>query len=221
MFCSSKDLGGKYSLYLLDSDVARKICQYHLLNELAMALGCGLEGFTVLPQLRFQLKLANPASALSRLGSVEAFELANQLIAAASEVIVVADTANPILGLNRPDLDSGEAALFAALHEAEEDSVISGDKRAFVALAQVDGEPLIDALWARMICLEEAMFLILECVGLAVVSEKIRARPEVDTALSIIFGRAAPNDYACVRTGLESYMENLRSSTGGKYISTI
>lgn len=44
-------------------------------------------------------------------------------------------------------------------------------------------------------------------------------RPEVDTAMSIIFGRAAPNDYACVRTGLESYMENIRSSTGGKYIS--
>lgn len=205
-------------MFLLDSDVVKKICQYHLLHELAAALCCGLNGFAVLPQLKFQLKLANQAKAVQKLGSEEAAELARQLVAAAAEVQVVAETANPILELNRPDIDSGEATLFAALHGVAADSLISGDKRAFVALSEINGVAVVDGLWARLICLEEAMQLIVRSANFNEVSAKVRTKPAVDTALSIVFGRAAPNPQHMVLEALVSYMGDLHARTEGKYI---
>lgn len=205
-------------MYLFDSDAAKKICQYHLLYELAEALNCSLSDFAVLPQLKFQLKLANDDKAFSKLGSVEAINCARQLVNAASEVEVVAEAANPLLELNRPDIDSGEAILFAALYDANDKGLISGDKRAFIALSKVDGLPLLDALWARFICFEEAVFLILRETDFQQVSEKIRSRPGVDTAISIAFGRVEANPREMVIDAIKSYMCSLVKDTNGKYI---
>ncbi|HBP4742080.1 hypothetical protein CR64_06425 [Pseudomonas aeruginosa] len=205
-------------MYLLDSDVAKKICQYNLLHELAGALGCGLGDFAVLPQLKFQLKLTKDDKALAKLGSLEAVDLARQLVASASEVEVVAESANPLLQLNRPDIDSGEATLFAALYGNEDTELLSGDKRAYVALSKVEGMPVIDALWARLICLEEALYLILGSSEFQLVSAKVRARPDVDTSLSIAFGRTAENPLESVVEALISYMRSLEADTSGKYL---
>jgi len=205
-------------LYLLDSDAAKKLCQYELLLDLTIALGCAFSDFAVLPQLKFQLKLSNPPAALRKLGSEGAVALAQQLVVTAAEVVVVAEAANPLLSLNRPDIDSGEATLFAALYEQEEDSLISGDKRAFVALSEVDGVEAVDALWARLISFDEAMYLILQHASFENVSTKVRARPDADTAMSIIFGRVAASDHASVLAGLESYMRDLHANAQGKYI---
>ncbi|PTU03172.1 hypothetical protein DBR45_08490 [Pseudomonas sp. HMWF031] len=205
-------------MYLLDSDVAKKICQYQLLHELVEALDCGLEGFAVLPQLRFQLKLSNQAKAVQKLGSEAAVDLAQQLVAHAVEVQIAAEAANPILELNRPDIDSGEATLFAALYDNDSDSLISGDKRAFIALSQVNGLPVLDALWARLICIEEAIHYIVRTASFGTVSAKIRAMPAVDTAISIAFGRAKPNPQADVLDALMSYIKDLQRQTAGKYV---
>jgi hypothetical protein len=205
-------------LYLLDSDAAKKICQYRLLYELAAALGCALSDFAVLPQLRFQLKLANADRARDKLGSQEAVDMAGQLVEAASEVAVLVDAANPLLQLNRPDIDSGEATLFAALYGDNDSSLVSGDKRAFVALSKVDGVPVVDGLWARLICLEEALLLILQHAEFQKVSEKVRSVPAVDMAISIAFGRVHANPIHDVLNGLNSYLLDLQASTSGKYL---
>ena len=207
-------------MYLLDSDAAKKICQYSLLHELAAALSCTLSEFAILPQLKFQLKLANAEKAHEKLGSQEAVEMARQLVAAASEVVVFVDIANPLLQLNRPDIDSGEATLFAALHSDDDSSLVSGDKRAFVALSKVDGVPVADALWARLICLEEALLLILRHADFQQVSEKVRSVPTVDTAISIAFGRTHANPIEGVLDGLNSYLQELHAKTSGKYLLT-
>lgn len=205
-------------MYLLDSDAAKKICQYRLLHELAAALGCALSDFAVLPQLKFQLKLANADKAHEKLGSQEAADMARQLVAAASEVVVLVDVANPLLQLDRPDIDSGEATLFAALHGDNDSSLVSGDKRAFVALSKVNDVPVVDALWARLICLEEALFLILQHANFQQVSEKVRSVPTVDTAISIAFGRMDANPIEGVLNGLNSYLQDLQAKTSGKYL---
>lgn len=206
-------------MYLLDSDAAKKICQYHLLHELAGALNCAMGDFAVLPQLKFQLKLSKDEKALAKLGTEEAVALARQLVAAASEVEIVAEAANPLLQLNRPDIDSGEATLFAALHGNEESELLSGDKRAYVALSRVDGMAVVDALWSRLICLEEAVYLIVRNTDFQLISDKIRARPEVDMAVSISFGRVIANPPETVIEALQGYMHSLVGDTGGKYIS--
>lgn len=204
-------------MYLLDSDAAKKICQYRLLHELAEALDCALTDFAVLPQLKFQLKISKADKALAKLGTEEAVDLACQLIAAASEVEVVAESANPLLLLNRPDIDSGEATLFAALH-GNNAELLSGDKRAYVALSKIDGVALVDALWAQLVCLEEAIHLILKHTNFLHVSNSVRSRPDVDLSLSISFGRSAANSFETVNEALIGYLRSLQADTDGKYI---
>lgn len=205
-------------LFLLDSDAAKKMCQYHLLYELAAALGCGLEHFGVLPQLKFQLKLTKDDKALAKLGTEEAVSLARKLVAAAIEVEVAAESANPLLELNRPDIDSGEATLFAALHSHGDAALVSGDKRAYIALSKIDDVPVVDDLWVRLICLEEALHIIVQSAEFQVVSNKVRARPDVDMAVRLSFGSAAASPKEMVVEALRSYMRSLVADTGGKYL---
>lgn len=204
-------------MYFLDSDAAKKICQYHLLHELVGALKCSLSDFAVLPQLRFQLKLSDDQKALSKLETAEAVELARQLVSAASTVVIDAGVANSIFQLERPDIDTGEAVLFAALLSDKQSELVSGDKRAYVALSKVDSVSAIDLLWVRLICFEEAIYLILQNADFNVVSTKIRARPGVDAAIGISFGRAVASSKASVIGALKSYMSDLVKSTQGKY----
>lgn len=209
---------GKTILYLLDSDTVRCLCQYLLLEDLAQALNCELTDFAVLPQLRFQLRLAKSDAAIKKLGSEAAVAMAQQLIESASEITIMADSANLLLLLNRPDIDSGEATLFAALCQTNDNSLITGDKRALVSLSQIEGESLLDALWSRLICLEEAIYLILQHTGLEAVSQKIRARPDVNIALSLVFGRCIANELTEVQAGLRSYLNDLKDRTQQKYL---
>lgn len=204
-------------MYLLDSDAAKKICQYHLLHELAEALGCGLEHFAILPQLKFQLKLASDVKALTKLGTGEAVDLARQLVGAATEVEILVESANPLLQLGRPDIDSGEVTLFAALH-GNGAELLSGDKRAYVALSKVEDVQETKDLWARLLCLEEALYLIMRSADFQFVSDKVRAKPSIDTAVSIAFGRTTANTLEAVNEALLSYMQALVKDTGGKYI---
>lgn len=204
-------------MYLLDSDAARKLCQYELLDELVVLLGCSLHEVAVLPQLKFQLRLACEDKALAKLGTTNAVELARRLVATAREVEISAASANPLLELNRPDIDIGEAILFAALSEQAHSCLISGDKKAFIALSKVDGLEIIDSLWARLLCLEESLYL-LACAGdFQVISQKVRNRPDVDNSISNSFGRSSPSSQPSVIEALLSYMTNLARATNGKY----
>lgn len=206
-------------MYLLDSDAARKLCQYELIRELALALGCDLAGFAVLPQLRFQLKLNSRAAALKKLGSEAAVALAEDLICHAKVVEVLVEQSNYFLGVDRPDIDSGEAVLFAALYQRPEDGMVSGDKKAFIALSRFCDAEVSSALWVRLICLEEALMLILEHENFVEVSAKIRARSDVDKALSMAFGRSQASEKSSVIEALGSYVHDLCSETDRRWVA--
>ena len=201
---------------MLDSDAAKKICQYELLPELLQALGCEVTSLAVLPQLKYQLKVKDDAKALSRLGTIEAVTQIRQLVTSAHEAEVTVDMANPVLELSGPDIDSGEAALFAAMLSETESKLISGDKRAFIALSKIDGEP-VDPLWARLLCFEEAIHVMIHKVDFAQVSSKVRARLDVDFAIANVFGRSKASSYDSVLEALQSYINSLVEATGGKY----
>ncbi|MCT8467540.1 hypothetical protein KZO85_03005 [Chromohalobacter canadensis] len=203
-------------MYLLDSDAAKKICQYCLLDELASSLSCSLNDFSVLPQLRYQLKINNPKKSLEKLGSQGALNEVSKLITHSSEVKISQDSANLLLKLDQPDIDSGEATLFAATHETG-GSLLSGDKRAFIAISKIDGSTILDTLWVRFICFDEAILLLVNNHCFNEVSSKIRSRPDVDTAISIAFGRSTPNDRDGTLAALTSYIGNLIADTYGKY----
>lgn len=205
-------------MYLLDSDAARKLCQYQLIHELTRALECALADLAVLPQLIFQLRLNNPENALKKLGSEESVTMAIELVRHANTVEVLMEQSNHILDFDRPDIDSGEAVLFAALYQNAQDRLISGDKRAFVALSNVTDPISTEGIWARLICLEEAILLILEREGFDQVSAKVRARPDVDKAISLVFGRSQTANHASALEALTSYIKDLDRSTGGRWL---
>lgn len=205
-------------MYLLDSDAARKLCQYQLIHELTRALECALTDLAVLPQLIFQLRLNNPENALKKLGSNESVTMAIELVRHANTVEVQIEQSNHILDVERPDIDSGEAVLFAALYQNAQDRLISGDKRAFVALSNITDPIPTEGIWARLICLEEAILLILEREGFDLVSAKVRARSDVDKAISMVFGRTQAANHASVLEALNSYIKDLNRSTGGKWL---
>lgn len=205
-------------MYLLDSDAARKLCQYQLIHELTRALECALTDLAVLPQLIFQLRLNNPENALKKLGSNESVTMAIELVRHANTVEVLIEQSNHILDFERPDIDSGEAVLFAALYQNAQDRLISGDKRAFVALSNITDPIPTEGIWARLICLEEAILLILEREGFDLVSAKVRARSDVDKAISMVFGRTQAANHASVLEALNSYIKDLDRSTGGKWL---
>lgn len=205
-------------MYLLDSDAARKLCQYQLIHELARALNCTLMDLAVLPQLIFQLRLSDPQAALKKLGSEESVALAIDLVRHASTVEVRMEQSNHILNFERPDIDSGEAVLFAALYQNTQDSLVSGDKRAFVALSNVADPISTEGIWARLICLEEAILLILQSEGFDQVSAKVRARCDVDKTMSMAFGRSQAANHASALEALSSYIQDLDRSTGGRWL---
>lgn len=205
--------------YLLDSDVSKVMCIYGLIDDLATALGVTLADFLILSQLKFQLKLNNPAKALLKLGSAPAVEQARRLVAEASEVTVLAESANYALLSATPEIDPGELTLFAALCEDPNSGLVTGDKRALVVLSNVKGAIEGKFAWAQILCLEEAVAALLAHFGLEHVSARIRACPGTNIALEIVFGRSQPHDLANVNAGLGSYLKQLMHDTQGKYVS--
>lgn len=203
--------------WLLDSDAATCICRYGLIEDLAQALGVGLESLCVLPQLRFQLHLRNPAKALKKLGSELAIAQASLLVSRAAEVSVMVSAANQALLEATPDIDGGELALFAALLDALDSGLITGDKRALVALSKLDGIGTEGQIWARLLCLEDAIARLIQHFGHAHVSNKVRQCPEANIALSIAFGRTTESTERSACEGLNSYINDVAAQTGNKY----
>ncbi|WP_447905149.1 hypothetical protein [Stenotrophomonas sepilia] len=205
--------------YLIDSDAAKALCQYGLIEDLATALGVTLRDFAVLAQLRYQLHMASPAKALKKLGSNLAVEQASLLVEQASEVVVLLESANYALLEGTPDIDGGELALFAAMCEDSNAGLITGDKRSLIALCKIEGAIQENFSWAQILCLEEAIAILIRFFDWQYVSERIRTRPDVNNALSNIFGRSAPAAEAAISEGLQSYLRELQVNTAEKYCS--
>lgn len=201
-------------MYLLDSDVARKMSQYTLIDDMVACLGCGLSDLAVLPQLKFQLRIGTP-KALLKLGDEAAVAAATKLINAAQEISLGPEAANMLLELNRTDIDSGEQVLFAALLLDSSRQLISGDKRAMVALSQIE---TIEHLWMSLRCLEDLVLLMVHAMAFDRLSASVRSRTDADMGISIVFGRTQASPKESVIEGLESYLNQLINDTGGRYM---
>ncbi|MFC4761747.1 hypothetical protein [Dyella koreensis] len=204
--------------YLLDSDAAKCMCQYGLMQDLATALSVTLSDFYILSQLRYQLRLGTPTKALEKLGTAEAVQQAQLLVSSAAEVVVLTESANYLLLQGTPDIDGGELALFAALCDQPNSGLITGDKRSLVALCKVEGLGATLS-WAHIMCTEETIRRLIKHFGWQYISDRIRAQPDVNIGLSLIFGRSSPASEQAIHEGLDSHINALAIDTGGKYIT--
>lgn len=204
-------------MYLFDSDVARKLAQYRMLTEFTTAYKCTLGEIAVLPELKFQLKLSDKSKAVKILGSEECYDEVSKLLEEANEAVPVdSDKANEILAMNHSNLDIGEQTLLAVLVSDTSNILISGDKRAFIAISQIE-EQIIVNLWSNMVCLEEAILNIVHSNEFSVISTKVRSRPDVDSALKIAFGVSQASSIESVIDALSSFIGNLIKDTNSLY----
>lgn len=109
------------------------------------------------------------------------------------------------------ELDGGESQLLALLIERRLPLLLTGDKRAIVAIERVAAERLPGP---SIVCLEQVMLTLLRRIGLARLRERVCTEPAVDRAMTICFAcRSSIIDVASVEEGLLSYVDYLRKSS--------
>lgn len=203
----------------LDNDVILKGSSYGILTDLLAALPGGPHSHGVLGAARFMLPKALARKHVVR--TAEALIDLNSALATL-EVLEPSETEQRIaadLQFNAQQaglpLDAGEAQLTAMLVMRELHHLLTGDKRAIAALALTQlPEPLSrDRLAHKLICLEQAIWALLEHQDTASVRAAICAEPAVDTQLRICFSCLAPEvEEASWREGLRSAIEAVRAN---------
>lgn len=109
------------------------------------------------------------------------------------------------------ELDGGESQLLAMLIERGLPLLLTGDKRAIVAIERIAGDALPGPSVA---CLEQVMTMILGRIGLGRLRERVCSETGVDRALTSCFAcRSTVVDTAAVVEGLDSYVGHLRKSS--------
>lgn len=209
-------------MYFLDSDVVKKTAQYDLFNELISSYESETHHFSVLPELKFQLHIANKGKSVEKLGSENAYNALSTFLDSANEIeLILTDAANEILALDQSNLDIGEQVLLAAVSSTDEGKMISGDKRAFISISRINHLQSINSLWPYLICFENALQkIVLSQNPFELISKKIRNRPDADNSIKIAFGVSSPTNIDSVMQALESYINDLISKTLGKYLKS-
>jgi hypothetical protein len=197
----------------VDNDIAVKMAQWGLLQRLHlhMTKQGGAELYVV-PTLRWKFKLAEPAKAAALLGST----------AAAKQLTEFADLCKPAKGHNQqvasalasvPQVDAGEATLFAAAANFDGALIDTGDKKALRALGRFGGENLVTkALWGRVACLEQTMHYLVGRWTYGPVHKAVLSAPHADKTTFRCFD-GQPEHAALA--ALDAKVEELRPECAG------
>lgn len=108
------------------------------------------------------------------------------------------------------EFDTGESQLVAVLVTRLLPRLVTGDKRAVIALAALD----MPEAYGRLCCLEQVLCHLVEHGDWHALRNQICAESKADTAVRIAFKCHSEADQADVHGGLASYIANLRARTG-------
>lgn len=208
---------------LLDNDVALKAACYALVDEALAIVGRDREPPGVLGVARFVLRrriergngIADPARAMRELelllANVALLELTEDELAVAADLEAEAQR-------HELELDGGESQLLAILALRGLPLLLTGDKRAIVAMSVVAK----DIAAGRIACLEHLMVAILSLAEVATVRAAVCGEPHVDKAITACFGcsRSAVTE-ADVVEGLASYAGHLSRSAPDVLVANI
>ena len=203
---------------LIDNDIILKLAKWNLLAELVRLLGGDLCKIYHLPTCFYSLcEPRRPMKALKRCGD-EATIFRIKTFCEQSREIPSPKKLDWLERLNAiPNIDVGEVLIFSIGIEEQSAITYIGDKRALVALAGAPAlREAIEILGGRIKCLEQIVAEMIICHGMVEVVEKVRARPETDMSLKIVFGSVQDGRRQVeILDGLRSYYNDLNKSTGG------
>lgn len=211
----------------LDNDVILKGASYGCLMDLLAALPGGPFAHGTLGAARFMLPKKLSKQTVARMEAAKA-DLAAAL--ATFEVLEPTEDERRLaaaLQFNAQQaslpLDAGEAQLVAMVITREMRHLLTGDKRAICAVAttQFPDGLFREQLVNRIICLEQAIWTLMDVLGAANVRATICAELEVDTQLRICFSCCSPEvSEDSWREGLRSVIEAVRTECPDFLIQT-
>ena len=182
---------------LIDTDVFCKLALSGMLNDALAALGVDASECGRLPALPYMLRRGRLAR---RYG---ANDCAGLIPTAESLKIIPGPDVNwldPLVSVT--DIDIGEAQLFA--YAAQNTLIVmTGDKRALMALKDIEGYG--EALAGRIVVLEAILIVLCDRLGPDEVRHKLGSLTTIDKTLMICFSVENSNP----RGALKSYYDNL------------
>ncbi|WP_210258765.1 hypothetical protein [Rhizobium sp. WYCCWR 11152] len=201
---------------MVDNDIALKLCAYASARDLVDLGSARDHSLTMLRVARYAIdrrvqkgrgirdvdNLRREWSVLS--AAVDWIEPTSEEIEFAAELEQRALSSNV-------ELDGGESQLFAILIYRMSPLLLTGDKRAIVALESI-GHPLPTE---RVACLEQVIFTLFQRIGADTLRKRICNEPAVDRSLSISFAcysRSRPTSDVSIEEGLTSYVVSLQRS---------
>lgn len=203
---------------LVDNDVALKIACYTLVDEVVAAIGVDGVPPAMLGVGRFVIRkrLARASNISDAVRASAAFERllhAISLVEPNDAEIALAAEFEAEANRHNLELDGGESQLLAILSTRACPLLVTGDKRAIVAMATV--APVHAT--ARIACLEQLIARIVGAVGSASVRVGVCAEPNTDRAVTLCFScdsPVAPADGE-VLAALNSYINHLNRAAPG------
>lgn len=180
-------------IYFSDNDILLKLAAWNLIAEALAAINVFESEIYVLPTFHDQLKRRKRVwvekygeSTIER-----ALRFVERVTIIGDDLIDDAEVA--LLGAV-PNLDSGEAVLFAATARSPDFLVFTGDKRCLYAVYQSETTTKVAArIRGRVLHLEQVIFRLVEKQGVNVVRDKVKSAPKVDLLISGAFGPRGDN----------------------------
>lgn len=209
-------------LIFADNDILLKLAEYDLLREACTALHAEPDRIRFQPSTKPSLVKTKEKLAKGKAikYSQEGIDRAIAFVESAEQVTSAADL-DWVEGFD--GIDIGEAQLASWTCEAGNDSVLlTGDKRFMKAVARSHAaKALFDGLRGRVICLEEIICAIMLADGVDHVRKAVKAAPECDIAISLLFGSRFDLPDEQVWDGIESLLHDITKDVGDAWLKRL
>lgn len=203
---------------LIDNDICLKGLSFGLLDHFLATIPNVQDPVGLLGVARFVIKnrLKRQEAPDTRPAIIQAFDAfleTAELVEPTNVEEYLAAEFESLAQTSGVSLDAGESQLCAILLVRELPLLLTGDKRAIVALEKIlDSHLRLDGICGKVKCLEQVVLDTFVICGSELVRQHICASPTTDKALSICFGCASctTTDESTVE-GLNSYIRSVRA----------
>ena len=198
---------------LWDTDILLKLSALDLVQETLQLLQLSEQDVYLLPSATHYLRKADKRL-IYRYGK-EGVERAQKLAQQAKFVGFHLEKSELELLSSVPDIDTGEALLYASTYALQEFWLLTGDKRSLTALAASPNcQPIAARLSGKVICLEQIVIHSLSSYPFEILLSKIVPARECDTAVKVAFGSGNQTNLSHAIGALDAYISELRAKTG-------
>lgn len=176
-------------IVLADNDLILKLAQCGLLNDLPQLLGVdALHEIFVSSTAKFQLLPKNEVKALSKAGNEATLHSIKEFLGKVAVIPEVQDESVLVRMEGIPGIDFGEQQLLAAMLELDHPLLVTGDKRALMAVANNEAElsDISRSLQDRVLTFESAILLALTAFGFPNVKQRLLGNPKPDSMLKLV-----------------------------------